>query len=227
MKLLVMISMIFSLQIANAQNKEVLLTQKNHCSLEGGVNGKSMQALKFCLADKVIKRRGGRYPIYLVINSPGGSVYAGLKFITYAKGIRNLQTVTIFAASMGSAIVEALPGKRHGTENAITMFHRARGSFSGQFEDGEVETQLKLWKRIVRGMEVTNSKRIGITLKEYKKKIINEYWVYGSDNVKQNTLDQISTVRCSYNLMKSKREVKVRTMFGTFKRMLSDCPLFN
>lgn len=206
---------------------EITLTSTNHCSLNDRVTSSSMNKLKFCLAEKTILRRGRRYPIYLVINSPGGSVYAGLRFIEFAKTIKNVQTVTIFAASMASAIVEALPGDRHGVESAITMFHRAKGTFTGQFEDGEVESQLKLWKQIVRGMEKTNSKRIGITLKEYKKRILNEYWVYGRDNVKQNTLDRISTVKCSVTLLKGFREVRIRTFLGSYTKKVSNCPLIN
>ncbi len=225
MKILLTIIMICSFQIANA--RPITLTSRNHCSLEDSVDSKSMQKLKFCLADKVALRRARNYPIYLVINSPGGSIYAGLRFISFAKGIKNLDTITIFAASMGSAIVEALPGKRYGTEHAVTMFHRAKGSFRGQFEDGEVESKLKLWKRIVRGMETVSSKRIGITLKEYKKRVKDEWWVYGSDNVVRNTLDKIVQVKCSNKLISSKREVKIRTLFGSFKKTVSDCPLVN
>ena len=175
----------------------------------------------------MISRRGRSYPIYLVINSPGGSVYAGLRFIEFAKTVKNLETVTIFAASMASAIVEALPGKRHGTENAVTMFHRAKGTFTGQFEDGEVESKLKLWKKIVRKMEYVNATRIGITLKEYKKRIVNEYWVYGKDNVQNNVLDVISGVRCSVKLLKTVKTVKVRTFIGTYTKKVSGCPLLN
>lgn len=211
----------------NSFAKDVLLTRNNHCELKGEVNSKSMQSLKFCLADKVILRGFNKSPIYLVVNSGGGSVYAGLRFISYAKGIDNLHTVTIYAASMASGIVEALPGRRYGTENALTMFHRARGSFRGQFEDGEVETQLKLWKRIVRGMEQTNSNRIGITLKDYKKKVKDEWWIYGKDNVTKNTLDEIAQVKCSNRLVKEKRTVKVRTLFGTRETTVSACPIFN
>lgn len=172
-------------------------------------------------------RRGRKYPIYLIVNSPGGSVYAGMRFISFAKTIDNLETVTIFAASMASAIVEALPGTRHGTENAVTMFHRARGTFSGQFEDGEVESQLAMWKKIVRKMERTNANRIGISLKQYKLNVVNEWWVYGDDNVANKTLDKISTVKCSSSLLKNKRTRKVRTLFGTYEETLSDCPLLN
>ena len=127
MKVLGLIAAIIcSVQIASA--KDVVLTSWNHCSLEDQVNNTTMQKLKFCLADKVARRKGRSYPIYLVVNSPGGSIYSGMRFISFAKTIKNLETVTLFAASMASAIVEALPGARHGTENAVTMFHRPRGS---------------------------------------------------------------------------------------------------
>ncbi len=227
MKILLSILIICGLQFANANNEEVVLTKNNHCSLQGKVTSESMRSLKSCLAKRVVKRRGSRYPLYLVINSPGGSVYAGLQFISYAKNIRNLQTVTIYAASMGSAIVQALPGKRHGTDNAITMFHRAKGSFSGQFGEGELESKLKLWTRIVLGMETVNAKRIGIPLSDYKKKVVNEYWVYSHDNVKQNTLDTISIVKCSHPLLKVVRKVRVKTMFGTINKTVSGCPILN
>jgi len=225
MKILLTILMICGLQIANAD--DIMLTTTNHCSLNGPVNSASMFKLKSCLFKRSRDRRSSKKKIYLVINSGGGSVYDGLRFIEFAKTIRDLETVTIYAASMASAIVEALPGKRHGTENALTMFHRAKGSFRGQFEDGEVETQLKLWKRIVRGMEQTNSNRVGITLKKYKKLVKDEWWIYGSDNIKENTLDVISTVRCSNRLMDTMKTVKVKSFFGSFERKVSDCPLFN
>lgn len=225
MKLLIGLIIICSLQIANA--KDIVLTSTNHCSLEDEVNYQSMKDLTFCLADKVIKRNGKNYTIYLVINSPGGSIYDGLKFIAFAKTIKNLETVTIFAASMASSIVESLPGKRHGVENAITMFHRAKGSVSGQFEDGELESRLALWKSIVRKMEQVNAKRIGITLKQYKRNVVNEWWVYGDDNVSENVLDQITVVKCSSKLLKDKKTRKVSTPFGSYDETISNCPLVN
>lgn len=228
MKILLMIAtLICSLQFANAKDGEVLLTSHNHCSLESAVDSGSMQELKFCLVDKVIRRKAADYPIYLVVNSGGGSVYAGIRFIEFAKTIQNLETVTIFAASMASAIVESIPGKRHGTENAVSMFHRARGSFSGQFEDGEVESRLALWKKIVRKMEQTNADRIGITLKDYKANVVNEWWIYGEDNVKDKILDTISVVKCSGKVLLDKKTVKVQTFFGSSEKTISGCPLLN
>ena len=78
----------------------------------------------------LLRANNPKETIYIVVNSPGGSVTAGMKFITFANGIDNVKTITITAISMGSAIVEALPGERLIVPNATFMFHRAAGSVS-------------------------------------------------------------------------------------------------
>lgn len=215
-----------SLANSESPTKVIKFTEDNHCFLDSSVSAKSMGAMKICLSKKHLKRGKKSYPIYLVINSPGGSVYAGLDFIRFAKNIPNLKTYTIFAASMASAIVEHLPGDRIGSDFTVTMFHRAKGSFKGQFEDGEVEKQLKLWKEIVRSMETASSKRIGISLEEYKKRVKDEWWVYGDDNVTQNTLDSITPAKCSNKLLKKFTSKTVDTLFfGKVTISKSKCPL--
>jgi ATP-dependent protease ClpP protease subunit len=185
---------------AKADMKKIVLNESNFCMLNEDVNVDSMRQLKICLVSQQLFRNSVKDPIYLIINSPGGSIYAGLDFIRFAKDIPNLHTVSIFAASMASAIVEALPGKRYAVEGSIMMFHRAKGAFSGQFADGEVEQRLKLWRQIVESMEITNATRIGISLKEYKDRVKDEYWVYGSDNVKLNIIDQEVKIVCDLKM---------------------------
>lgn len=224
-QLLMIAALVCGLQIANAETLN--LTTYNVCSLEDQVNSKTMSKLKNCLIEKVSKRRGKRYPIYLYLNSPGGSIYDGLRFIEFAKTIRNLHTITEFSASMAAAIVQGLPGKRYVTKHGVLMFHRARGGFRGQFEDGELESKLKLWKKIVRTMEQMQADRIGISLKEYKKRRKDEWWVYGDDNITSNTADKLISVSCSMKLIKQTEKVKVRTFFGSFEYTKSNCPLVN
>lgn len=212
-------------KVANAS--DVVLTTNNTCSLEDQVDAETIQELETCLVNKMRIRGARKSKIYLVVHSPGGSVYRGIRFIQFAKEIPNLETVTLFAASMASGIVQALPGTRHITEDAFMMFHRASGQFSGQFETGDVETQLRLWKSVVRKMEMVNSNRIGITLNDYKSRIVNEWWLYGNENITQKTADKISTVRCSPTLMARKKTKTIQTLFGTFKDVRSACPLMN
>ena len=211
----------------NCFAKEIKLTTNNVCSLEDKVDASTMFELKKCLIEKSIKRGNRRYPIYIYLNSPGGSIYQGLRFITFAKTIKNLHTITEFSASMSAAIVQGLPGKRYVVEHGTLMFHRASGTFRGQFDTGEVESTLKFWISIVDKMEKMQADRIGISLKEYKKRRLHEWWIYGQDNIKNNTADEVVTIRCSNKLLNSFRKESVNTIFGTFEYQVSDCPLVN
>ena len=222
---LMLIATICSLQFANA--KDIVLTTKNVCSLEGKVNGSSMFALKACLVDKVLSRRGGKYPIYLYLRSPGGDIYNGLRFIAFAKTFKNVHTITEFSASMAAAIAQGIPGKRYVTEGGVFMFHRAKGRFSGQFENGEVEARLKLWKQIVGKMELMQADRIGITLRDYKEKRMNEWYVMGEDSVEQNVADEVVGVACSKRLLRDTFEITYNTLFGSQTVKYSRCPLVN
>jgi ATP-dependent protease ClpP protease subunit len=225
MKYILALALLFTCSVVNA--KTIRFTTLNVCSIEGPVTVESVRKAKHCLGNKNVKRGRRNYPLYLYLYSPGGSVYQGLKLIEFAKGIRDLHTVTNFAASMASAIVEHLPGKRYAVEHNIFMFHRARGSFSGQFETGEVEKQVKFWKGIVRNMSRKNADRIGMTLKHYDEVIKDEWWIYGKDSVKMNICDEIVQLTCSKNLMARTQKIKVRSLFGSYVKQVSECPILN
>jgi ATP-dependent protease ClpP protease subunit len=161
------------------------------------------------------KIRGNRdYPIYLVIESPGGSIMAGENFIEVAKTIKNLHTITIFAASMASAIVEALPGERLILDSGTLMFHRAKGQVGGQFETGELESRLDFYKSFVRRMEIRNAERMKMSLKAYKQSVVNELWLSGKQCVDKGAADEIVAIRCTQKLI-DKVEV-VNMDFGMF-----------
>jgi ATP-dependent protease ClpP protease subunit len=220
-------SFLLSLIVSMAWGADITLTETNHCYLNEEVNYNTMQDLKFCLADQVVKRGRKNYTIYLVLDSPGGSIYEGLKFIEYAESIPNLETITLFAASMAAEIAQALPGDRHATRNGIMMFHRAAGVFKGQFGDGELEQKLKLWKHIVAKMEQKASKRIGITHKKYKQLVKDEWWLYGQQNKSKNTVDHISSVKCNMSLQVKRVKKKMQTFLGPIEWTESACPMMN
>jgi len=211
---------------ALAQAKPIVLNTLNTVTFRGTVDGNSITEAQLALTRLVQLRGNADYTIYLVLDSPGGSIIAGDAFIQFAKTIRNLETISIFAASMASAIVEALPGKRYVTANGIVMFHRAAGQFQGYFEDGEIEAQLKMWKSIVRNMEEVNSSRIGISLQEYKSRVIGEYWLYGKEAVTANVVDETADILCSQELIKKREVVVAETIMGSMDTTWSGCPLF-
>ena len=88
---------------------QVKLTLKNTVVYRGEVNAESALDVTLKLTKLIIKRGSQDYPIYLVMDSPGGNIYVGEQFIQFAKLVSNLKTISIFAASMASSIVEALP----------------------------------------------------------------------------------------------------------------------
>jgi ATP-dependent Clp protease protease subunit len=91
--------------------------------------------------------------IHLYINSPGGSVYAGLAIYDAMQFIRpDVQTICYgIAMSMGSLLLAGgATGKRMALPNSRILIHQASGGFQGQAADIEIQAQeiLTLRKRI-------------------------------------------------------------------------------
>lgn len=82
--------------------------------------------------------------IYFYINSPGGSVTAGLAIYDTMQYIRpQVSTVCIGqAASMGAFLLSAgEKGKRVALKNARIMIHQPMGGFQGQVTDVEIHAK--------------------------------------------------------------------------------------
>jgi len=82
--------------------------------------------------------------IYLYINSPGGSVTAGMAIYDTMKFIKpNVSTVCIGqAASMGAFLLSGgAKGKRYCLPNARVMIHQPLGGFQGQASDFEIHAK--------------------------------------------------------------------------------------
>lgn len=82
--------------------------------------------------------------IKMYINSPGGSVYAGLAIIDTMKIIKaDVATITVgMAASMGSLILSSgEKGKRFALPNAMIHMHQPLGGAQGQASDIEIEAK--------------------------------------------------------------------------------------
>jgi len=81
-------------------------------------------------------------PIYLYINSPGGSVISGLAIYDTMQHIKSpVITINVgLAASMASFLLSAgEKGKRLALPHSRTMIHQAMGGAQGQAEDIKVE----------------------------------------------------------------------------------------
>ncbi len=82
--------------------------------------------------------------IYLYINSPGGSVTAGMSIYDTMQFIKpNVSTVCMGqACSMGAFLLAGgAPGKRHALPNSRVMIHQPLGGFQGQASDIQIHAQ--------------------------------------------------------------------------------------
>ncbi|KGX92901.1 ATP-dependent Clp protease proteolytic subunit [Pontibacillus halophilus JSM 076056 = DSM 19796] len=92
--------------------------------------------------------------ISLYINSPGGSITAGMAIYDTMQFIKpNVSTIcTGMAASMGAFLLAAgAPGKRYALPNSEVMIHQPLGGTQGQASDIEIHA-----KRIIQMREKLN-----------------------------------------------------------------------
>ncbi|MDH3205333.1 MAG: ATP-dependent Clp protease proteolytic subunit [Gemmatimonadota bacterium] len=88
--------------------------------------------------------------IFMYINSPGGSVYAGMAIYDTMQHLRApVSTFCVgMAASMGAVLLTAgAPGKRNALPNSRIMIHQPSGGYSGTAADVEVAAREILYIR--------------------------------------------------------------------------------
>lgn len=163
--------------------------------------------------------------LYLIMDSPGGSIIAGMNLLEGLKALPNkVHTISFYSASMGYQTVQNL-GTRYITPYGILMSHRAKlGGLSGQIP-GELDTRLKFYKDLIKQLDITTAKRVGMKLEDYSKLIHDEYWIIGNDAVESGHADEVVNVKCSNKLTKETFVEVYRSLFGDFDIEWSKCPV--
>lgn len=164
--------------------------------------------------------------IYLFLSTPGGSVTAGKLLIDMLNALPvKVSTITSFAASMGYCTVQGLErGTRYILPSGTLMSHRAAVSGIGGQIPGEADTRLQMIKDSVNALERVAARRVGIPVDDYKKLIMNEFWIHGEDAVKANHADKVAMVTCGKDLTGTKVET-VYFMGIPLSVTFSKCPL--
>lgn len=216
--------LIFCLMVTSAWSKTITLTSENCVTLRGPVTGESVAELMQDLHE-VSKRGSKDEPIYLVLNTPGGSVFAGLDLIEYMNSLkRPVHVVAVFAASMGFQILQN-GNTRYITKTGTIMSHRASGGFSGDIPQ-QVNSR---FKHVLDVLEKMDEQVISRTNGKWNKKtymelIRDEYWAVGSNAIEDGFADEVASLTCASDLDGSK-EKDVFTPFGVIKSKIPNCPL--
>ncbi len=130
--------------------------------------------------------------ILLYVNSPGGSVSAGLAIIDTMFHVKpDVQTVCVgMAASMGAVILSSgTKGKRFALPNAEIMIHQPSGGFQGQATDIEITA-----KQIIRLKENLNkilAKNTGQTFAKIQSDVERDFYMSAEESKKYGVIDKI------------------------------------
>ncbi len=132
--------------------------------------------------------------IYLYVNSPGGSVTAGMAIYDTMQYVKNdIATVGMgIAASMGQFLLTAgAPGKRYATPNARILMHQPLGGIGGTATDIRIQAeQMAITKRT---MAEINAKHTGQTLEKILIDSDRDNWFNAEDAKAYGFIDHIAT----------------------------------
>jgi ATP-dependent Clp protease protease subunit len=141
--------------------------------------------------------------IFFYINSPGGSVTAGLAIYDTLQYVRpQISTVCVGqAASMGAVLLAAgAKGKRYALPHSRIMIHQPLGGFQGQAADIDIQA-----REILRMREDLNNilmKHTGQSLKRIEKDTDRDLFMNGKQAQEYGLVDEVIATRPEGSLKK-------------------------
>jgi len=134
--------------------------------------------------------------IYLYINSPGGSVYAGLAIydtMQYLTAPVNTMCMGM-AASMGALLLATgSAGKRSALPNSRIMIHQPSGGSQGTAADIEIAAREILYAR--ERLNAIMAKHTGQTVQQIADDVDRDRFMSPEEAVKYGMIDQVVTHR--------------------------------
>mgnify|MGYP002711517825 FL=1 len=131
-------------------------------------------------------------PITIYINSPGGSIYAGLAIYDIIKKVEcPISTIGIgLCASMGAFLLSSGDkGRRFALENTEIMIHQPLGGSQGQVSDIEIMTKRYLyWKNKLNQMLAAHT---GQDIKKIAKDTDRDYFMSSLEAKEYGLIDDV------------------------------------
>lgn len=154
--------------------------------LVGEVNGRSI-ARAIEQVRELEKTPGN---IYLAIDSPGGSVFAGAKLVTVIESAKQpVITVCVgMCASMG-AVIFSYGKQRLMVDRSVLMFHGASGGAQGDIS--KVLSLLKFVNKFTEKADAYIAARANMDYKTFMVRVEKEIWIDGEDAVKEGFADRL------------------------------------
>ncbi|WP_040347906.1 ATP-dependent Clp protease proteolytic subunit [Brevibacterium mcbrellneri] len=132
--------------------------------------------------------------IWLYINSPGGSVTAGMAIYDTMQYIKpDVGTVAMgMAASMGQFLLSAgAKGKRFATPHARILMHQPLGGIGGTATDIKIQAELILHMK--RQMAEITAEQTGKTVEQILKDNDRDHWFTADEALDYGFIDKVVT----------------------------------
>ena len=130
--------------------------------------------------------------VQIYINSPGGSVYAGLAIYDTMQFIKpDVQTTCVgIAMSMGALLLAGgAAGKRFALPNAKILIHQVSGGFQGQATDIEIAARETI--ALKRRLEEIIAQHSGQEIEKVSKDMERDYFLTAQESQEYGIIDRV------------------------------------
>jgi ATP-dependent Clp protease protease subunit len=196
-----------TLCLTTAVHAENIKLTDRMVQLSGGISSKLINKA----TTKLLALEGeSNDPIWLMIDSYGGSVDAGYILIDTIKGMKSpVYAVVVSKAYSMAAIITAYCAKRYIYPHATMMFHEA--SYGAIGEDPSIRSRVEFNVRYLDRIHLELAKILKLPTKKYRERIRDAWWVLAQEAVNANMVDAIVTGVSYRKLPISTTEIKRTT----------------
>lgn len=149
-------------------------------------------ANEICAKILLLAAEDSEKDIFLYINSPGGSITAGMAIYDTMQYVPNdIVTVGIgMCASMGQFLLSSgTKGKRYATPNTRVLLHQPHGGFGGTASD--IQTQAELIMSMKRQLASITAEQTGKTVEQVMADGDRDRWFSAQEALEYGFIDQI------------------------------------
>lgn len=149
-------------------------------------------ANRICAEILLLSAEDQKRDIQLFINSPGGSVYAGLAIYDMMQYVPNdVATYAMgMAASMGQFLLTAgAPGKRYALPHATVLMHQPSGGIGGTASDIRIQAEQMLY--VKKTLFERTAFHTGQTIEQIEKDADRDRWYTASEAKDYGFVDHV------------------------------------
>lgn len=209
---------VWSAEPKKANGNPVVLSQRL-IDIAGGINFDSMKKAQ----KEVLELAShGDEPIWIRINSPGGSVDAGLILIDTMKAVKApIHCIVESSAYSMAAIILTYCDKRYGMPHATFMLHEASYGTAG--EDPQNRSKIDFLTKYLDRLHEEIAKNLKMDGKKYRARIRDAWWMLADEAKSIGLIEEVITNVAYQEVVLEKTEEK-KTVSSSEDRDLRETP---